>query len=80
MQNRLKLLGRLAVFIFWGLGALTLWRIWNYQKSLPDPLGSYVEFTLMFLATFYALALLPINRWVSRMFRLLRLPVANKES
>jgi len=66
MKKRRELLGWCAVFIFWGLGALILWRIWNYQKSLPDPLGSYIEFTVMFLATFYALALFPIKRWVNR--------------
>lgn len=53
-----------AVFAFWVTGALVLLKIWNYQKSLPDPIGSYVEFLLMFLVTFYVLALLPIKHCV----------------
>jgi hypothetical protein len=55
-----------AACVFWGSGAFILWRIWNFQKLLPDPLGSYIEFTIMFLATFYVLALLPIKRWANR--------------
>jgi hypothetical protein len=53
-----------AIFALWGLGALLLLEIWNYQKSLSDPLGSYIEFTIMFLVTFYFLALFPIKRCV----------------
>ena len=68
-----------VVFILWGLGAAVLWRIWNYQKSLPDPLGSYVEFVVMFLATFYALALFPIKHWVDRFSPLLDRTVVNYE-
>ena len=79
MKNRRELLDWCAVFVFWGLGALILWRIWNYQKSLPDPLGSYIEFTIMFLATFYAMALLPIKHWVGRFFSLLGRTVADSD-
>jgi len=39
-------------------------KIWIYQKSLPDPLGSYIEFSIMFLVTFHVLALVPIKRCV----------------
>ncbi len=51
-------------FAFWILGAFLLLKIWNYQKSLPDPLGSYIEFSIMFLVTFYFLALFPIKHCV----------------
>ncbi len=57
-----------AALVFWGFGALILSRIWNYQKSLPDPLGSYIEFTVMFLATFYALAFFPVRHLTDRFF------------
>ncbi len=53
-----------AVFAVWVLGALFLRQIWIYQKSLPDPLGSYIEFSIIFLVTFYVLALLPIKHCV----------------
>jgi dolichyl-phosphate-mannose--protein O-mannosyl transferase len=56
--------GWCAVFALWVLGALLLLKIWNYQESLPDPIGSYIQFTVMFLATFYFLALVPIKRCV----------------
>ena len=68
-----------AVFAFWGSGGLILWRIWNFQKSLPDPLGSYIEFTIMFLATFYVLALFPVKRCVDRFCFPIGTPVANNE-
>lgn len=35
------------------LGVFVLLRILNYQKSLSDPLGSYIEFATVFLVTFY---------------------------
>ena len=76
MEKLRKPLGWCVVFIFWGLGAVLLWRIWEYQKSLPDPLGSYIEFTVMFFVTFYVLALFPIKHWVDRFFSLLGLSVA----
>ncbi len=53
-----------VVFALWVPGAFLLLKIWNYQKSLPDPLGSYIEFSIMFLATFYVLGLFPIKRCV----------------
>ena len=77
MKKMRKPLGWCAVLIFWGFGALLLRQIWDYQKSLPDPLGSYIEFTLMFLVTFYVLALFPIKYWVDRFFSLLGLSVAS---
>ena len=46
------------------MGAFLLLKIWNYQKSLPDPLGSYIEFPIMFLVTFYVLVLFPIKHCV----------------
>jgi hypothetical protein len=61
MKRIKKPVGWFSVFVFWFLGALLLLKIWNYQKSLPDPLGSYVEFSVMFLVTFYVLALSPIK-------------------
>ena len=64
MQKTRKTMGLCAVIVFWVSGALLLWRIWNYQKSLPDPIGSYIEFTVMFLVTFYVLALFPIKSCV----------------
>ena len=64
MQKTKKTMGWCAVIIFWVLGAVLLWRIWNYQKSLPDPIGSYIEFAVMFLVTFYVLALFPIKSFV----------------
>ncbi len=51
----------------WALGALFLWKMWQFQKSLPDPIGSYVEFMLMFVMTFYVLVLIPI-KWAINMF------------
>ena len=47
--------------VMWVLGALLLWELWQIQKTLPDPLGSYIEFTVMFIATFYILALIPFK-------------------
>ena len=64
MQKTKKIMGWCAVIIFWVSGAVLLWRIWNYQKSLPDPIGSYIEFSVMFLVTFYVLALFPIKSCV----------------
>ncbi len=55
----------LAVFALWALGAVFLLEVWNYQKALTDPLGSYVEFSVKFFVTFYLLALLPIKRCVN---------------
>ena len=67
MKDKKELCCRCATYIFWGLGALFLLRIWHYQKSLPDPLGAYIQFTVMFLATFYVLALLPIKHYINRL-------------
>lgn len=68
-----------AALIFWGVGAILLRQIWNYQKSLPDPLGAYIEFIIMFLATFYILALFPIKRCVNRFFDRIATSFANYE-
>ncbi len=68
MQKIRKPLGWCAVFTFWVFGALLLRQIWNYQKSLPDPLGSYIEFAIMFFVTFYVLALFPIKSCVDWFF------------
>lgn len=64
MQRISKPLGWCTVFAFWVFGAFLLRALWNYQKTLPDPLGSYIEFALMFLVTFYVLAIFPIKRCV----------------
>ena len=64
MKKMTKTVGWCAVFALWALGALLLRKIWIYQKSLPDPLGSYIEFLVMFLITFHVLTLLPIKRCV----------------
>ena len=45
----------------WMSGAILLWEIWLFQKTLCDPLSSYIEFSLMFVATFYILALVPLK-------------------
>jgi len=58
--------GGCTIFAFRGLGALLLLKIWIYQKSLPDPLGSCIEFAVIFLVTFYVLALFPIKHCVER--------------
>ncbi len=49
-----------------------LLKMWSWQESLPDPLGSYIEFSVMFLLTFYVLALLPIKHCVGRLEVILR--------
>lgn len=54
---------------FWVSGALLLQQIWNYQKTLSDPLGSYIEFATMFFVTFYVLALFPIKHYVDWLLR-----------
>jgi hypothetical protein len=69
MQKIKKPVGWYAVFAFWVLGALLLRQISNYQKSLPDPFGSYIEFAIMFLVTFYVLALFPIKHCVDCLLR-----------
>ncbi|MGO9019989.1 MAG: hypothetical protein ACLQVJ_16760 [Syntrophobacteraceae bacterium] len=66
MKKITRTVGWCAVFAFWAFGALFLRQIWIYLKSLPDPLGSYIEFSIMFLVTFYVLALLPIKHCVDR--------------
>jgi hypothetical protein len=64
MKTMQRPVGWCAVFALWVLGAFLLLKIWNYQKSLPDPIGSYTEFTVMLLVTFYVLALFPIKHCV----------------
>ena len=64
MKEITRTVGWCAVFGFWILGAFLLLKIWNYQKSLPDPLGSYIEFSVMFVVTFYVLVLFPIKHCV----------------
>jgi hypothetical protein len=56
----------IVVWAIWSLGGLFLWILWNLQKSFPDPLGSYIEFALMFVFTFYPFALVPIKSAVDR--------------
>ena len=64
MKRIKKPVGLCIVFTFRILGAFLLLKIWNYQKSLPDPFGAYIEFAVMFLVTFYVLALFPIKHCV----------------
>ena len=64
MKEITRTFGWCAVFVFWVLGAFLLLKIWNYQKSLPDPIGSYIEFSVMFVVTFYVLVLFPIKHCV----------------
>jgi hypothetical protein len=39
-------------------------------------MGSFIEFTVMFLATFYFLALFPMKQWIDRVFGLIDSTVA----
>ncbi len=64
MKKSQSSIGWCAVFVFRVLGALLLLKIWNYQKSLPDPIGSYIEFSAMFVLTFYVLVPFPIKHCV----------------
>jgi len=80
MKKMQTVVGWCAGIVFWMLGAFLLQRIWSYQKSLPDPAGSYIEFTVMFLVTFYIFALFPIKYcvdWFLRRFGLFESPDRN---
>lgn len=68
MKNAKELFCCFSAVILWGLGAGLLLVIWRYQQALPDPLGAYIKFTLMFVATFYVLALFPIKHCLDRIF------------
>jgi len=68
-----------AAFTIWIVGALILRRVWVYQRMLSDPIGSYIEFSIMFLATFYVFALFPLKRRVDRFFALIGFSVADNE-
>lgn len=68
MKTIRALIGWCVAFALWVLGALLLLKIWNYQKSLSDPLGSYIEFSIMFLTTFYILALVAIKHCLDWFF------------
>ena len=68
MKDRKELCCRISTVALWSLGAMVLLKMWKYQKSLSDPLGAYVEFALMFLATIYVLALFPIKLFLDRLF------------
>ncbi|MGO9311712.1 MAG: hypothetical protein ACLQDI_03135 [Syntrophobacteraceae bacterium] len=61
-----RFVGGCTIFALWGLGAFLLLKIWIYQESLPDPLGSCIEFAVMFPVAFYVLALFPIKHCVER--------------
>ena len=58
-----------AAFGLWVSGAFVLTKMWSYQKLLPDPLGSYIEFTLMFVITFYVLAIFLIRHCLDYFIR-----------
>ena len=51
--------------IIWGMGAVLLGKAWVFQKSLSDPISSYLEFTLMFVITFYPLVLFAVKSLVN---------------
>ncbi len=68
MQKIVKSVDWCAVFAFWILGAFALLKMWKFATSLPDPLGSYIEVTVMFLSTLYVLALFPIKHCVDWIF------------
>ena len=53
-----------VIFTLWVSGAVLLWELWKYQRTLPDPIGSCIEFAVMFAATFYVLILFPIKHCV----------------
>ncbi len=54
--------------VLWAMGAISLWKLWLFQKALSDPIGSYIEFSLMFVTTFYVLALIPIKYVINAVF------------
>lgn len=55
------------ILIVWLGGAYLLWLVWQYQKKLNDPAGSFIEFSIMFVGTFYVLVLIPIKCGVDRL-------------
>ncbi len=56
----------LVVWMLWSGGAFLLWEAWQYQKALDDPLGSLIEFAIMFFATCYLFAFIPIKCGVDK--------------
>lgn len=66
MKSRQEFYCCCTALLLWSLGAVLLWEMWRYQESLSDPLGAYIQFTVMFLATFYVLALFPIKHCLDR--------------
>jgi hypothetical protein len=46
MRKVLKSMRFCAILALWAQGAFVLRQLWNFQKSLPDPLGSYIEFSM----------------------------------
>ncbi len=67
MQSTRNLLGWCIALAIWISGAVGLWKIWQFQKSLQDPLGSYLECALMLASTFYVLLMFPIRFCVNRL-------------
>ncbi len=61
-----NILGWMITMTIWTFGAVILWVIWQYQKTMADPAASFIEFTIMFVSTFYILALVPIKDIVDR--------------
>lgn len=61
-----NIIGWLLAITIWGSGAVILRTLWLYQKTLPDPTASFIELTVMFISTFYILALFPIKDTVDR--------------
>ncbi len=61
-------LGWLVTMTIWIIGAVILWAVWQYQKTMADPAASFIEFTIMFVSTFYILTLVLIKDTVDRVF------------
>ncbi len=68
MKNMRNSLSWGFALVIWFFGALLLWKTWKFQKTVPDPLGSYIEFTVMFVATFYILILIPLKYYSDKIF------------
>lgn len=68
MRPMISVLKWTIALALWAFGAFLLWEIWQYQKTLADPLGSYVEFAVMFITTFYGFALIPIKISINNLF------------
>ncbi|MCE5335056.1 MAG: hypothetical protein LLG06_10780 [Desulfobacteraceae bacterium] len=69
-MNARNLLSWCLSLALWTIGAILLWKAWIYQKALPDPLGSYIEFGIMFVSTFYILVLVVIKTLINNLLNI----------